>query len=69
MGDGIMRPNMVAASLILLGAACVVTAVVLLAGYPWAIGVVGALAIVIGVLLYDPHPTKPPVYPNNRGVR
>jgi membrane-bound ClpP family serine protease len=59
---------MVPVSLILLGVACVVAAVVLLAGYPWAIGVVGALAIVIGVLLYDPHPPKARVYPNSRGV-
>jgi membrane-bound ClpP family serine protease len=60
---------MTAVLLILLGATCVVAAVVLLAGYPWAIGVVGALAVIAGVLLYDPNPPKAPVYPNNRGVR
>jgi hypothetical protein len=55
--------------LILLGVAGVVAAVGLLAGYAWAIGVVGALALIAGVLLYDPNPPKPRTYPNNRGVR
>lgn len=69
MGDGIMTVRMVPVLLILLGAACVVAAVWILAGYAWAVGVVGVLAIIAGVLLFDPDPPKPPVYPNNRGVR
>lgn len=56
-------------ALILLGAAGVLAAVWLLAGYPWAIGVLGTLALSAGVLLYDPRPPTPPVYPNNRGIQ
>ena len=55
--------------LILLGVACVVAAVWILAGYAWAVGVIGALALIAGVLLFDPNPPKAPIYPNNRGVQ
>jgi hypothetical protein len=54
--------------LILLGITGVVTAVGLLAGYPWAIGVLGALALIAGVLLYDPMPNMQR-YQTKRGTR
>lgn len=59
---GLRRVNtaqVVPVLLILLGITGVVTAVALLAGYPWAIGVLGALALIAGVLLYDPTPNMP----------
>lgn len=64
-----IRARIVPSALILLGAAGVVAAVWLLAGYPWAIGVMGTLALAAGVLLYDPKPPTPKTWPNNRGVR
>jgi membrane-bound ClpP family serine protease len=64
-----MTSRYISVLLILLGVACVVAAVWMLAGYAWAIGVVGVMAVVAGVLLYDPNPSKPKVWPNNRGVR
>lgn len=66
MGDGFVNARVVSVSLILLGVSCVVAAVALLAGYAWAIGVVGALALIAGGLLFDPNPPKAP---NNRGIR
>lgn len=64
-----MTKQLTAVLLVLLGVTCVVAAVGLLAGYAWSIGVAGALALLAGVLLYDPNPPKAPMYPNNRGVR
>lgn len=54
--------------LILLGVAGVVTSVALLTSYPWAIGVLGALALIAGVLLYDPTPESP-LYQTKRGTK
>lgn len=61
--------QLMAVVLLVSGLAGVVAAICLLAGYAWAIGVAGALALIAGALLFDPNPPKPPVYPNNRGVR
>lgn len=64
-----MKQQTVSVLLILLGVVGVLCALWLLAGYPWAIGVAGALALIAGGLLFDPSPPKPHAWPNNRGVR
>lgn len=64
-----MTERLVPVVLICFGVSCVVAAIAIIAGYPWAIGAFGVLALVAGVLLYDPNPMVPKTYPNNRGVR
>ena len=54
--------------LILLGASCVIACVWLLCGYAWAIGVLGALALIAGVLLFDPSPNTA-IHQTKRGTR